>query len=216
MISATRHKFTIHTDDLSQPYCTVCECILFTPFPCPCPSGPNGCKKKNPCQKVEFLIRSIHDHESFLFLDNDLLIMKSQFLDHMQHRSQAHDFLASYAHLNVSTATFYRTMSSGLMYIRRLLNVNYNLIRTLLYKSRQEQDQGVVTRFFQTTYSNWDSLSWKWHCRALKRSNQDVPTESCYTIHDRHEADDLLRVLNRTRLTIPTITHSEDANRTSL
>eukprot|EP00737_Agarophyton_chilense_P002733 gb/GEZJ01003138.1/.p1 GENE.gb/GEZJ01003138.1/~~gb/GEZJ01003138.1/.p1 ORF type:complete len:281 (-),score=16.32 gb/GEZJ01003138.1/:701-1543(-) len=203
IISTTRHKYFIHTDDLSQPYCTVCTCVRYNLFRCPCPTGSDGCKVKNPCEKVEFLIQSVNTYGSFLFLDNDLLIMKREFLDHMLQRSRAHDFLASYAHQTVNSSKYLRNFNSGLMFIRRLPNVDYNLLRASLYFHKLEQDQGVVSDFFQKIYVNWDSLSWKWHCRSLKRTNQDVPVEECYTIHDRSEVVDLLKELNRTRLSIP-------------
>ncbi|PXF47237.1 hypothetical protein BWQ96_03012 [Gracilariopsis chorda] len=203
MISSTSHKFFIHTDDILQPYCKECTCIEHKLAQCPCPTGTHGCQVKNPCEKVEFLIESVTRYEEFLFLDNDLIIMKPEFLDHMWARSRAHDFLASYAHLTVNSSRYLRNFNSGLMFIRRLPDVNYTKMRTSLYFHKKEQDQGVVSTFFQQNYKNWDSLSWKWHCRNLKRGYQDVPLEACYTFHDRVEVDDFLIRMNTTRLTIP-------------
>lgn len=202
MILPTSHKFLVYTDDVLQPYCKECTCIEYKLVNCPCPTGPKGCKVKNPCEKVQFLIDSVARYEEFLFLDNDLIIMKSEFLDHMWARSRAHDFLASYAHLSVNSSRYLRNFNSGLMFIRRLPNVNYTNLRASLYFHRKEQDQGVVSNFFQENYRNWDSLSWKWHCRNLNHGYQDVPPEACYTLHDRNEVNDYLKKMNTTRLTI--------------
>lgn len=207
LISSTSHKFFIHTDDISQPYCKLCTCIPFKLFNCPCPTGKNGCIAKNPCQKLQFIRESVTKYQELLLLDSDLIIMKPQFLDRLKIRSEAHDFLATYGHMSVSKQNYSndyrRNFNSGLMFMRRLPHVNYNGLLTLLYaRNNTERDQGIVSSFIHKNYENWDTLSWKWHCRSLKLYNQNIPPAQCYTIHDRGEVRALLKKLGTKRRTI--------------
>lgn len=207
VISRTSHKLFVHTDNISQPYCGLCQCILFKQFDCLCPAGENGCPKMNPCQKVRFLMQSLKQYGEFLFLDSDLIIMKPDFLNRMQRRSQTDDFLATYGHLHVNKSrcshSYHRDFNTGLMFMRRLPDVDYDSIITLMYKERKaNHDQRVISAFIQKNYNNWDTLSFKWHCRSLKLYNQDIPLEDCYTIHDRRESTLILKKLRRRRLNV--------------
>lgn len=71
-----------------------------------------------------------------------------------------------------------------------------------MYDLKSEKDQSIISWFVQSFYNNWDTLSYKWHCRFLHRENQDIPPGHCYALHDKSEADEILRELNMTRLTI--------------
>jgi len=70
-----------------------------------------------------------------------------------------------------------------------------------MYKYKSGSDQSMLTGFVHDYYKHWDTLSWKWHCRAIIRLKNDVPPKQCLTIHDRGEDDILLKYLNRTMLT---------------
>lgn len=203
LISRTRHRFIIYTDDMSQRYCDVCECRRFVKKMCKCPDKKTGCRVKNPCEKLFFLIDRIREFHEFVFLDNDLIILKKYFLDRLQARSQAHDFLATYGHAGIDSSRYLRNFNSGLFFIRHLPNLDYDKMKRMMYDQSTEKDQGIVSNFVQKNYENWDVLSWKWHCRMLSLMNQDIPHSACYTLHDRREYVDILKNLNMTLLKIP-------------
>lgn len=202
MISRTEHKFIIYTDDMAQPYCRVCRCKHFIKKNCPCPSDREGCGVKNPCEKLIFFIDILEEYRELVLLDNDLLVLKPYFLDRLQARSKAHDFLATYGHTGIMNATDYlRNFNSGLVFIRRLPGLNYTVMKDIMYRSRSRNDQGIISGFVQDHYGNWDTLSWKWHCRGLKALKQNIPAHDCYTVHDRREMEDILHELGMQRLT---------------
>lgn len=202
VIAPTSHVYIIYTDDLSQAYCTHCQCVLFHKRNCPCPSSDAGvCDIKNPCEKLDFLIRAVEYHREFVFLDNDLLILKPDFLDRLAYRSQAHDFLATYGHAGVHDDYLYgRDFNSGLMFVRWKQGVDYGQMMRDMYEAGSKKDQSIISSFVQRTYDNWDTLSWKWHCRGLKKWDQDIPVEHCYTVHDRQEVEEVLQQLGKTRM----------------
>lgn len=202
IISPTRHRFIVFTDDITQPYCHVCQCRLFVKANCPCPDG--TCRLKNPCEKLLFLTSSLIHFQEIVLLDNDLLILRPDFLEHLSIRSRAHDFLATYGHGTMNSSySYYRNFNSGLLFMRWKPNLDYTNMKKLMYNSNSTTDQAIISRFVQNNYNNWDVLSWKWHCRSLERMHQDIPLSQCYTVHDRQEVDSILTNLNRTRLTIP-------------
>lgn len=200
MISRTRHRFIIFTDDLSQQYCRVCECRMYRKAKCPCPR--KSCGRKNPCEKLQFFINVVKEFGEMVFLDSDLLIIKNSFLDRLQARSQAHDFLATYGHRGMESHGYYNSFNSGLLFIRKLAGVNYDDLMKRLYEAGGLRDQAIISTFIQKWYKNWDTLSWKWHCRALKEMKQDIPFSECYTVHDRQEAEIVFNALNVSKLTI--------------
>lgn len=201
MISRTSHKFIVYTDDMDQPYCDVCECKRFVKKHCPCPSDEDGCDMKNPCEKLFFFIEMLGKYRELVLLDNDLLILKDYFLDRLQARSKAHDFLATYGHSGIMNATIYRrNFNSGLVFIRWLPGLNYTDMKDVMYRCKSRNDQGIISEFVQEYYDNWDTLSWKWHCRGLKALKQDLPVRECYTIHDRNEVEEVLQKLGMQRL----------------
>lgn len=204
MIGPTKHRFIVYTDNMSVPYCSHCHCEHFVKRNCPCPEeGDNPCSLKNPCEKLFFVIDMLAKFKEIVLLDADLLILKKEFLDHLQIHSAAHDFLATYGHAGINEPRkYYRNFNSGLVFMRWLGELDYNIMKQDLYRSKKAQDQGILSGFVQTYYKNWDVLSWKWHCRALKRRDIDIPPSECYTLHDRTEGDEVLEGLNRTRLKV--------------
>lgn len=144
----------------------------------------------------------IEAFDEFVFLDNDLIILKPVFLRHLYERSRQHDFLASYGHDFSIPQAYHRNFNSGLFFIRKQPGLNYTMMRAQMYDLKAVKDQPIVSWFIQSFYNNWDSLSYKWHCRFLRREKQDIPVEHCYTVHDQTEVDGILQQLNMSRLTI--------------
>lgn len=203
MIANSPHHYLIYTDNLNSSYCSLCQCRLYSPARCHCPSHQqDACKRRNPCEKLWFIIDTIAHFKQFVFLDNDLVILRREFLDHLQARSRVHDFLATYGHLQVKSTEYRRNFNSGLLFIRRKDHLNYSLMKKMMYDMTSMSDQGVISAFVQQNYNNWDTLSYKWHCRLLSRSGQDIPPSHCYTIHDRRDVEIVLDGLNITRMKI--------------
>lgn len=196
------HRFIVYTDNMTNSYCHLCECRLFEPYNCPCAAGDDACNGRNACEKLYFITDMVNIFDEFVFLDNDLIILQPSFFPHLFYRSRQHDFLASYGHDFSIPQTYYRNFNSGLFFIRRNPSLNYTLMRTQMYDLKSDKDQSIISWFVQTFYTNWDSLSYKWHCRFLHREKQDIPPGHCYTLHDKSETDEILHEINMTRLTI--------------
>lgn len=204
MISKGRHRYVIFTDDITPSYCNVCECRKFELRGCPCPEGHGGCNVKNPCEKLLFFTEAVEEFREMVFLDDDLVILKDYFLDRLAVRAQAHDFLATYGHTESTDGVKYvRNFNSGLVFIRWIPGLDYGRMERRMYEVQAMNDQGIISWFVQSYYTNWDVLSWKWHCRLLHKLKQDMPPEVCYTLHDRLEMELVLGELNFTRLTLP-------------
>ena len=199
-ISSTIHRYVIYTDNMTRPYCNLCECRLYKKRECPCPR--KDCGRKNPCEKLLFFIDTLNDLKEMVFIDSDLLILHPQFLIFLQARAAVHDFLATYGHWTMASWNYYRDINSGLVFIRRLPHLNYSEMVDRLYKRHAWKDQVILGKFVQEKYKNWDTLSWRWHCRALKTMKQDIPYTECYTIHDRLDYRNALKAWNKTLLTI--------------
>lgn len=203
MISKSRHRYVIFTDNTSAAYCGVCECKMFVKKDCPCPEGLGRCEKKNPCEKLLFFTEAIKDFREMVLLDDDLLILKDYFLDRLAKRAQAHDFLASYGHAgSVRNGSYLQDFNSGLLFIRWLPRLDYSRMERRLYDTESKRDQSIISWFVHSYYANWDILSWKWHCRLLHRLEQDMPPEVCYTLHDQREMKEILSEMNFTRLSV--------------
>lgn len=199
MISRTRHHFQIYTDDLSRRYCSVCECIKFVKKNCSCPDPD---QKDCPlCEKLHFMTEKIPEKGELLFLDNDLIILKEEFLDYMHVRSRVHDVLAEYGHFNRSSHRYYTPLNSGLLFIRALPDLDYEEMKGEQYFANNN-DQNAISRFVFDKYKNWDSLSLKWHCRFLQREGFDIPYDECYTLHDRREWPSIMSSLNKELLRV--------------
>ena len=206
-ISPTQHHFVVFTDDLSQAYCSKCECRLFTR------DNREKCMKRNNddrvaigwCEKLYFFVRLFDYFDEFVLLDSDLLILKDEFLDRLSARTRVHDFLATYGHMMMITLpqSYKSSFNSGLLFMRRLSGLDYNEIATIYEDSTATGDQNIISRFVQKRYDNWDTLSWKWHCRGLLKYKQNIPVSHCYTIHDRSDAKRVFRELNLTMSRVP-------------
>lgn len=196
MLQQTRHRFIIHTDHPDQSFCNVCECERFIPFDCKCPDG--KCQWKNPCQKLYFYIWALRKYKEFVLLDSDLMILKKNFLDRLQPRTKMHDFLATYGHAGITATNYKRNFNSGLIFIRYLPELDYDWMKRTMYETKAGFDQGILSGFVHNFYDNWDSLSWKWHCRGLIRFKQDLPLSDCYTFHDRTESKEIISKYNIT------------------
>lgn len=201
IIHNTRHKFLIYTSNMSASYCALCTCRRFVPVNCP---NPHPRKKKNLCEKLAFVARMVQELGELVYLDSDLIIMKPSFLDHLYWRSRANDFLASYFHKGYGHSfKYHRQMNSGLFFLRRIDNANYSDLLPMMYRMKESNDQHILTQFVFRSYSNWDSLSWKWHCRSMIKTKQDIPVGDCLTLHDRWEEERLRAQIGHTLLTIP-------------
>lgn len=197
------HRFIVYTDNMTSPYCRLCECREYKPYNCPCPGEEkNLCAVRNACEKLLFIEEMVASFEEFAYLDNDLIILQPVFLENLYHRSRQHDFLASYGHDMTKKSTYRGNFNSGLFFMRRIPALNYTEMRSKMYEWRSIKDQSIVSWFVHKYYKNWDSLSYKWHCRFLIREKQEIPFEDCYTLHDKMEVEDILKKMNRTRLVI--------------
>lgn len=195
MIKPTRHKFIIYTDKPDQSFCKICDCERFVEFDCKCP-GKGKCERRNPCQKLYFYIWALRKYKEFVLLDSDLMVLKKNFLDRLQPRTKMHDFLATYGHAGITATNYKRNFNSGLIFIRYLPELDYDWMKRKMYEVKAGFDQGILSGFVHTFYENWDTLSWKWHCRGLLRFNQDLPLKDCYTFHDRAEVKQVMSQFN--------------------
>lgn len=197
---ATRAGFVyeIHTENITREFCNQCKCVQFRLRHCPCPNP--AMLACNHCEKLFFLIDQLVRLGEFLFLDSDLVIVKSSFLTRLYPRTRVHDALASVGHINPKATKYYSNFNSGLLFLRRLPGLDYSEMGTVMYQEQKNQDQGIVTRFVHKYYTNWDYLSLKWHCRFLTRVGYDIPPTECYTVHDQKEGSKILKTINYTML----------------
>lgn len=138
----------------------------------------------------------IHSLREFVFIDSDLFIVKDFFLDRLAYRTLAHDFLAlGGVSTEVILKDFRRPFNSGLFFLRRLDDVNYNKLVSLSFEMRANNDQNVLSRFVYMNYDNWDRLSLKWHCRTTK-AFYVAPLDQCYTIHGRGRVKEILKAIH--------------------
>lgn len=199
IISSTRHRFLIYTDDMAAPYCRLCTCRRFVPVHCPNPKPGT----RNHCEKAAFTARMVPYLREMVYLDSDLIVMRRDFLDRLYWRSRAHDFLASYDQTGYGKEVkYFNFFNSGLFFMRDLPGVNWTDIIPRMYRYRVSSDQSILTGFVFDYYKHWDTLSWRWHCRNVIKMKQDTPVSECYTIHDRNEQARLRARVNHTLLTI--------------
>lgn len=201
LISATTHRYIIYTDDISLPYCAVCTCVFFQRNSCTCPkpSSPDCAL----CEKLKFVEDMISQRREFLFLDSDLVILQPKFLDLMYSRSREFDFLATYGFGDPCKIKYSSPFNSGLMFFRRLHNLNYSKLNELQWEMSTNNDQNVISSFVQSYYKNWDTLSLQWHCRYLHLANNNIPYDQCLTFHGRGPAmSAITNKLNNTLLKI--------------
>lgn len=186
MLSQTGYPFFIYTDDLSQPYCSVCVCRPFVLTGCLCPQPERfDCSL---CEKLHFIVDLVQSMSSFVFIDSDLIILKQDFMPALQARTTHFDFLAAYGFGPYRNWRYSSQFNSGLMFIRRLSSINYTDMIQLMHTMGTNNDQNVISAFIQSHYARWDTLSLRWHCRYLFRSEHNINFSTCLTFHGRQKA----------------------------
>jgi len=133
-------------------------------------------------------------------LDDDLIIMKEEFVERLYVRSRVHDALATPGHGEWKVSKYNSHFSVGLLFVRTLPGINYRTMTDSMYERQKNRAQGIISEFIQENYSNWDTLSLRWHCRILRDIGNDIPYSECYTIHDMREGPEMLAALNKTLL----------------
>lgn len=185
-LSRAGYHYHIHTDDIAQPYCKLCNCILFVPSNCTCPQPHRyDCPL---CEKLHFLKDRIGERKEFVFLDSDLIILRDEFMPALQQRALYFDFLAAYGFGNYSRWRYSAPFNSGLIFVRRLPGIDYEKMISLMYEMGTNNDQNVISAFVHKYYKRWDTLSLNWHCRYLYRREHDIPFDECFTFHGRRQA----------------------------
>lgn len=195
------NSYVIYTDQpKDKEYCKHCECKKFKFYNCKCPVNFGNCTGvKNACEKNHFFSDMMLRYPEVVYLDHDLLIVKPSFFEAFYPRTRHHDFLAARDQGRGELLNYRKDFNSGLVFIRRLPDVDPMLLRDYLYtKNTRNYDQPTLSTFVQLHYKNWDELSIKWHCRAMLHHHSDIPVEHCYTLHPPWDV--LLDRLNFTRL----------------
>lgn len=183
LLSNTGHNYTITTDNTNGSFCRVCNCVRFVPTGCECPEpGRYDCTL---CEKLAWMIKMIETFESFVFLDSDVIILDERFGDMLSARAQHVDFLAAYGFKRYENWRYLSMFNSGLMFMRRLPEINYTSMMDLMMELKTNNDQNVISNFVLRHYHNWDTLSLKWHCRYLFRPEHDIPLGHCLAFHGR-------------------------------
>lgn len=192
----------VFTENLEYDYCKVCKCYPLNLMNCKPPDPLEGAP--NFCEKMNFISESLERFKEVVFLDADLVVLDPNFYKYLAARAYVHDFLAPYAEGSYNESFKYRnTFNGGLMFIRTIPGANHSDLLPMMYRFNSGCDQYMVSAYIHKYYRNWDSLSWKWHCRGLKQYKMDIPIEDCITLHQRGpEGWELLEKLNYTLKTI--------------
>lgn len=184
-------RMLVVTENLDETYCRVCECELFRPIGCLPPNRTAGAV--NHCEKLNFMARTVPAHGELIYLDSDVVVMTPTFFSRLAVRSKAANFLATYGHDEYRAPRHYGYFNSGVLFIRAVENANFSELMPRMYKHATGYDQSILTNWVYDYYgTEWDTLSWKWHCRNLGLLRIDTPPDECITIHDRKEAPDIL------------------------
>lgn len=206
VISRTRHSFNIYTDNVTQPACAKCNCIKFVPTNCRCADVKtnlrDGVGKCFLCEKLNFYTAQLKLRRELVFLDADLILLRDDVLDKLAVRTSVHDFLASYAQGNRNVTNFYERINSGFFFMRWLPGIDYSEINKIMYTSKTKSDQRCLSAFVKRRYRNWDTLSYRWHCRFLQAGGYSIPWKECYTHHDDAERNMFLKAINFTLETV--------------
>lgn len=192
-------RMIVHTMNTSEPYCSVCQCEKYQEINCPPANTTSG--SINHCEKLSFLSIHVPKHREVIYLDSDAIVLRKEFFPMLKARSRAHDFLAAYGHDSYRAPRHYGYFNSGVMFMRAIAGADFNQLIPRMYKYETGFDQSIITGWIFDHYRNWDSLSWKWHCRWLQSMNIDTPINQCLTVHDRKEAPIILKQLNYQLLT---------------
>lgn len=183
LLSRAGYGFTIFTDDLSQPACTVCSCVLYAPVQCDCPHPTLGqCEL---CKKLQFVVDVISNHTEFIFIDADFLILRPVFMPALQARTLHFDFLASYGFHPPANMHFTSSFNSGLFFMRRLPALDYGQMIPMLSRLGSNNDQNIISAFVRKHYARWDTLSLRFHCRFLDRPENNIGVHACLAFHSK-------------------------------
>lgn len=199
------YHFNIYTDDLSQPYCSICSCKPFRPTKCTCPQPERSdCSL---CEKLMFMVKLTETMSTYVFIDSDLIILRDTFMPALQARTTHFDFLAAYGFGPYRNWHYTSQFNSGLMFLRRLDHINYTKMIDIMYDMGTNNDQNVISSFVQKYYRNWDTLSLRWHCRYLYRKEHNIDFSNCMTFHGRNGA--LQHVLETSKFQLSSTTEAQ-------
>lgn len=186
MLTRGGYKFEIYTDDISQGYCRTCSCKLFRLTNCTCPQPERSdCSL---CEKLAFIVALSQSMDSYVFIDSDLVILADRFMPALEARAVHFDFMAAYGFGLYQNWRYTAQFNSGLMFLRRLPDVNYTKMIDIMYEMGTNNDQNVISSFIHSYYTNWDALSLRWHCRYLYRKENNINPSHCLTFHGRGRA----------------------------
>lgn len=182
-LSQNGHTFDIYTDITSHPYCKVCNCIQFVPSNCTCPKPDR--RDCSLCEKLAFIVKLMGTREEIVFIDSDLLLLRQEFLPALKARTEHFDFLASYGFGSYDTWKYSSPFNSGLMFMRRLQGLDYELLMKMMVDMNGNNDQNIISAFVRQFYARRDTLSLQWHCRMLNRPEHNINFDDCFTFHGR-------------------------------
>lgn len=193
-------QMDVHTSNIGARYCNVCRCLSHAAAGCAAANRTEHSVRQ--CEKAAFLARATPALRELIYLDADVIVMTPRFFTMLAARATVHDFLASYVHESYAELPqYYGVFSPGVLFVRHKRGASYLALLPRLHKYEERAHRAVLSGWVFDTYANWDSLSWKWHCRGLLRFRQNTPPAACLSIHDREEAPALLKLLNYTLLT---------------
>lgn len=141
-LTRSGYVFHIFTNNVHQRACSTCTCHLHILTPCECPHPEsNGCGY---CHKMHFMVNAMQRFSAFIFMDTDFVILKDIFIPELQSRTQYSDFLAIYVFSPVASWRYTTAFNSGLMFMRRLENVDYG---SMLDNYQQRNSNGDQNSF---------------------------------------------------------------------
>lgn len=177
------YEFHIFTDNIHQRACATCTCIARTLKPCTCPHPTMA--MCDHCHKMHFMVEIMKSMPAFIFIDTDFAILHDVFMPELQSRTQYTDFLAVYAFSPLASWTYNTAFNSGLMFMRRLDNLDYDYLLDIYARMRTNGDQNVISSFVRKFYTRWEPLSLRWHCRFLERPENNIPRDRCLAFHGK-------------------------------
>lgn len=212
-----QHRMIVYTTSASQrPFCSVCGCVEFKYYGCPCiedGTRKRPCKRRNACEKLYWVTDMLKTYSEFAVLDHDLVILKDSFAQDLALRSISNDFVATraHSHLKSNNSDYFRFFNSGLFFIRSMPRVDPYVLRKWFYeRNDKNRDQQIFSHYIHEMYDKWDELSYKWNCRFLDLQN--IPVTDCYTMHEGEQrVYPLLESMNFQFLQLPTATPTPES-----